>query len=555
MPKKRKSGKEKRAARRERLQATCDKLEVPAVVAVKLLAGLIDEATIIESPERVQWREQYRDEVALLQSGANGAKKLKRHRAEQIAAAFGLKTDHAFAVLSGTITPGILEQQRLAQEKKRRAKEERERQEKERKRQDKWLAVAAATLQTQGIPEEMAYAAFGAYRHGKRWRLRSSASIDFDGNPAETGTLLWRRLLQKSEFDTPRDLITAWEQHRVWTVERLRQVQEHRLREANAGMLPERIAQLCFAEHIEDTLRTLFHLNHWAKARDRLLYVDRQGLYRVKARLLQEAFRADRVLAVTYVAGPADFDPFGEIWLELPLEYLQEAAADAQSGRDDPLFEKATRLYRDATGRAIGEGELDMDTVERFIRGRLDELRREAIATRRPIPVSELEALLFTPDTVPSMAHTQNGDYRWSRWTPDWSDLNESDLASLDPEWYSLVAFSYTSASARFSFYLLYRVSKRFVPEESLWQLKAGGEQREAGEFFGREITEEESLAHPVVELLERLGVEVSLVCPERLVDKEAYVEQREAERAERWAWQQFEEGQLDTDWDDDQLD
>lgn len=36
----------------------------------------------------------------------------------------------------------------------------------------------------------------------------------------------------------------------------------------------------------------LFFLNRWAKTRDRLFYPDRQGLYKVKARLLEEAYRA-----------------------------------------------------------------------------------------------------------------------------------------------------------------------------------------------------------------------------------------------------------------------
>jgi len=45
-------------------------------------------------------------------------------------------------------------------------------------------------------------------------------------------------------------------------------------------------------ERIERTLRLLFFLNHWAKARERLLYTDRQGLYRVKAALVRQTFAA-----------------------------------------------------------------------------------------------------------------------------------------------------------------------------------------------------------------------------------------------------------------------
>jgi hypothetical protein len=51
---------------------------------------------------------------------------------------------------------------------------------------------------------------------------------------------------------------------------------------APGGVPPSRLAWLCQPAQIERTLHLLFSLNHWAKAREQLLYADRQGLYKVK---------------------------------------------------------------------------------------------------------------------------------------------------------------------------------------------------------------------------------------------------------------------------------
>lgn len=76
---------------------------------------------------------------------------------------------------------------------------------------------------------------------------------------------------------------------------------------APAGIPPSRLAWLCQPARIERTLRLLFFLNHWAKARERLLYADRQGLYRVKAVLVQQAFAAGLVSPVSYIDGSSSF--------------------------------------------------------------------------------------------------------------------------------------------------------------------------------------------------------------------------------------------------------
>jgi len=68
---------------------------------------------------------------------------------------------------------------------------------------------------------------------------------------------------------------------------------------APGGIPPSRLAWLCQPERIERTLHLLFSLNHWAKARERLLYADRQGLYRVKAAVVQQAFASGLVSLVS----------------------------------------------------------------------------------------------------------------------------------------------------------------------------------------------------------------------------------------------------------------
>src|SRR5690242_7770351 len=60
---------------------------------------------------------------------------------------------------------------------------------------------------------------------------------------------------------------------------------------APGGIIPSRLDWLCQPEQIERTLHLLFRLNHWAKAREHLWYDDRQGLYKVKAVVLQHAYK------------------------------------------------------------------------------------------------------------------------------------------------------------------------------------------------------------------------------------------------------------------------
>jgi len=72
---------------------------------------------------------------------------------------------------------------------------------------------------------------------------------------------------------------------------------------ASGGILPSRLKWLCQPEQIEQTLHRLFYLNHWAKAREYLLYDDRQGLYEVKTVVLQQAYMVGAINPIAYLDG------------------------------------------------------------------------------------------------------------------------------------------------------------------------------------------------------------------------------------------------------------
>ena len=215
---------------------------------------------------------------------------------------------------------------------------------------------------------------------------------------------------------------------------------------APAGIPPSRLAWLCQPARIERTLRLLFFLNHWAKARERLLYADRQGLYRVKAVLVQQAFAAGLVSPVSYIDGSSSF---------------------AREFSLDPAADIAAEVF-----------------------------------------IDRLAILIEDDEYLPT-------------------DGEESEAVQLDPEGLSLIAFEYAGATAHYIFHLPFRTAERFLPEPLVRDFSSRpGDSQECGEFFGRTITEAESREHPVGEILRELGVDVAVVCPHRLTDKQEYVSQ-----------------------------
>ena len=73
------------------------------------------------------------------------------------------------------------------------------------------------------------------------------------------------------------------------------------------GLTLERRFLLCQPEQIENTMRLLSFLNHWAKSRDLLLYRDRQGLYEVKAAILETAYCQNLISSTGYISGLPNF--------------------------------------------------------------------------------------------------------------------------------------------------------------------------------------------------------------------------------------------------------
>lgn len=73
------------------------------------------------------------------------------------------------------------------------------------------------------------------------------------------------------------------------------------------GLTSLRLRQLCQPEQLQRTLQLLFYMNHWAKDREHLFFADRQGLYRVKAAVVQRAYAVRAMEAIAYIDGTQSF--------------------------------------------------------------------------------------------------------------------------------------------------------------------------------------------------------------------------------------------------------
>jgi hypothetical protein len=325
---------------------------------------------------------------------------------------------------------------------------------------------------------------------------------------------------------------------------------------APGGIPPSRLEWLCQPAQIEHTLHILFCLNHWAKAREQLLYADRQGLYRVKAAVVQQAVAAELISPVAYIDGSAAFA--GDYSFDLAADMATEEFLD----RLAMLFEEEEHLPADAeeidstalslfaritghqpTSRANIET-LDGERVKAFLLECLEALVAQARSTRQPISGSALAALCIEPVDLL--------DIHWSRNRPSprWEELDEGEATQLDPEGLSLIAFEYDSTTAHYVFHLPLRVAERFLPEQLVRELRnRPWDSRECGVYFGRTITEAESQEHPVEEILRELGVDIAAVCPHELKDKREHVSQL-ASRYSYWG-DDGEDDDEDEDWVD----
>jgi hypothetical protein len=334
------------------------------------------------------------------------------------------------------------------------------------------------------------------------------------------------------------------------------QADEPRGGSAPGGISPSRLEWLCQPAQIEQTLHLLFSLNHWAKAREQLLYVDRQGLSQVKAAVVQQAVAAGLIRPVAYIAGSAAFaddysfdlaaDMAAEVFLDRLAMLFEEdehlpAHADEIDSIARGLFARITG--HELTSRADVET-LDVEQVKAVLLDRLGELVAQARALRQPISGSDLAVLCIEPIDLL--------DIHWSRNRPSprWDELDQSEAIQLDPEGLSLIAFAYESSTAHWVFHLPFRVAERFLPELLVRELRTRpGDSREYGVYFGRTITEAESQEHPVEEILRELGVDIAAVCPHKLKDKREHVSQL-ASRFSYWEDDGEDDGE-DEDWVD----
>ena len=412
------------------------------------------------------------------------------------------------------------------------------------KRRSAWIdAVAAVLAERHGAPLGMGQALVAPYAHSNSDMFNIGATPE---NVEEAAAKLWAQAFARSGFASDQEFVVAWERHGAWNVESLRYAEERALRRANAGFLPERVAELVRPEHIERTLELVFYLNHWAKARDLLFYVDRQGLYTIKARLLAEAYRVGLLKAVARIPSQAEFRPFADpeqreavaySGAERILEILRWPANAEELAQYQQLYRRLTGQEPPAIPKKGAIPDETVDSLQRAVEEFLLALEAEARQTRRPVPVDKLEALCLLPsDVIESCDPNER-----------WDDL--TSLGPLDPEHYSLVEFRYTSETARYCFHLPLRVAETFVQPEKIAQLPVAGA-REEGELFGRAITEQESLAYPILGILNELGASVTVVCPKQLVLKSDYF----AARPPRFDWDDEDEYDLD-DEDDYDLD
>jgi len=332
----------------------------------------------------------------------------------------------------------------------------------------------------------------------------------------------------------------------------------------STGLTPSQLEQLCQPQQLERTLYLIFNMNHWAKAREELFFVDRQGLYAVKAALLRQACTIGAIEATAYIDGTPGFGT--DITLAIAADVAAEGVIERLAGLCDPdpymsdIHEKfnsmACQFYTNMTGKEVTSasdvGTLDNEKVREYIYARLQELEFEARTTRQPIPYDELAALCVAPTDLLCI---QDHRYYYLETWDSWDSLDASDLRKLDPEGLSLIAFQYNSPGAHYVFHLPFRTAETLLPAQQIHKLKdAPSTSREFGEYYGRPITESESLQKPIREILWELGVDIEAICPRQLNNKQEYLLAQVArydEWDEDWSYNDEDEELDDEVWND----
>lgn len=299
----------------------------------------------------------------------------------------------------------------------------------------------------------------------------------------------------------------------------------------NISCTISQLEQLCQAAQIERTMSLLFALNHWAKARDRLFFADRQGLYQVKAALLRQAHALGMIEANAYIDGrdgfgaELAFDVAADIAAEGFLWRLEDLVTSPERG-EDAYMRIVRQLYTEITGKETIEAgvveALEASRVHEYILERLRELERQARITSQPIPCCKLTELCIAPS---DFLYIQDRRYYDLGCWDSWNQLDASDLRKLDPEGLSLIAFGYSSPVAHYVFHLPFRLAETFVPPWFIALLKSAPlTSRERGEYYGRPVTEAESFQQPIADILRELGVDILATCPRQLREKEDFM-------------------------------
>lgn len=302
----------------------------------------------------------------------------------------------------------------------------------------------------------------------------------------------------------------------------------------SAGILPERLIWLCQPEQIEHTLHLLSYLNHWAKARERFLYVDRQGLYIVKAALLQQAYQLGTITPTGYIDGTEAFasDYSFEMAVDIASEVLSERltlALSSSAKDEDELDQVAQKLFSRITETQMLE-KIDVETfddkqhqtiIKSYIAQCLQSLVEQARTSRQPIPAGELEALFIWPMDLLNIEGS-----RGRTWL-EWHELEAADARKLDPEGLSLIAFRHQSPHVEYVFHLPLRIAETFLPAALITTLREQPHSsRERCVYYGHAISEEERQKYPIERILHDLEVDIASVFPYGLIEKTEYISQ-----------------------------
>ena len=308
---------------------------------------------------------------------------------------------------------------------------------------------------------------------------------------------------------------------------------------APGGIIPSRLDWLCQPEQIERTLHLLFYLNHWAKAREHLLYNDRQGLYKVKAAVLQQAYKVGAISPVAYIDGSKAFarDYCFDGAIDIAAEVFIDRLTMSFDGKDaltDKLDIDARKLFARIMGyeaKTWADSEaLEEEQIKTFIGESLQTLVDQALSTRQPIPSRELAALFIYPADLFEVHVSRDRHF------PNWDELDESEAKQLDPEGLSLIAFQYDSPTAHYVFHLPFRIAEKFLSQQQVREFQSHtSTSREAGIFYGRAVTKAESQEYPIANLLRELLVDISAICPHGLTKKEQHVRYSRAWSAPEW--------------------